>query len=290
VDIAVAIYLLYTTARDVIGMLDELKASLNDVMQAKSVGELQKASARLAQILTNGAIFILIVLVTYGIGKAAARLRKGAAELRAGDKTLTEEAATKKAFEQMSAEERKALEEGTASTAKKLAKKFEEFGGACAIGSINCRKLPDHVLDEVGEYPKDRGVPMPGGKFTVQKSILSDVARDTEMLRSKARNNRKLWPDFDKALAKAEKQGKDWPYDSAGEPWQVHHVKPVFMGGDNTPDNLFPLPKSVHQKYTNWWNDLHRAFKRRFTPDEWDRIYGSEKDVAGSRVPKTQKM
>lgn len=289
VDIAVAAYLLLTTARDVVGMLDELAASLKGVMQAKSVGELQKASARLAQILTNGAIFILIVLVTEGIGKAVARLRKGATELRAADKTLTEEAATKKAFEQMSAEERKALEEGTASTAKRLTKKFEEFEGACALGSIICRKLPDHVVDEIGEYPKDRGVPMPGGTFTIQKAVLSGVARGTERLRGIARENRHLWPDFDKALAQAEKQGKGWVYDSAGEPWEVHHVKPVFFGGDNAPDNLFPLPKSVHQKYTNWWNDLHRAFKRRFTDDEWDRIYWSEKDVPGSRVPKTPK-
>ncbi len=286
-DIAVAVYLVYTTARDVIGMLGELAASLNDVMQAKSVAELQKASARLATILTNGAIFILIVLATEGIGKAAARLRKGAADLRAADRTLTEEAAQKKAFEQMSAEERKALEQGKAKTSKQLAKKFEEFEGACSIGSIVCRsKLPDHILGEAGPYPTEYDVPMPGGPFNVQKAILTGTARGTEMLRSLARDSRARWPHFDKALTAAEKQGKRWP-EEGGVPWEVHHIKQVNMGGGNEIENLFPLPRKAHVQYTNWWGRLRNAFERRFTKEEWDQIYWNEKDVPGSRVPKT---
>ena len=290
VNIAVAIYLLWTTARDVIGMIDELAASFNDVMQAKSVGELQKASARLAQILTNGAITILIVLVTEGIGKAAARLRKGAAELRAADRTLTEEEATKKAFEQMSAEERKALEGEKVKTAKRLAEKFEAFGGACSLGSIICDiKLPDKILKEAGPYPKtDYDVPMPSGPFKVQKSALSDISRDSEMLKNRARANRKRWPHFDKALAEAEKKGKDWVYDSNGKSWEVHHIKQINMGGENDLDNLFPLPRSVHQEYTNWWGRVRLAFERRFTAEEWKLIYSSEKNVLSSQVPKTR--
>ncbi len=106
VDIAVAAYLVFTVARDVIGMLDELKSALNDVFRARSVLEMQKASQRLARILVNGAITILIVLATWGIGKAVARLRARAAELRAADADLTEEAAQQKAFQELSPEER----------------------------------------------------------------------------------------------------------------------------------------------------------------------------------------
>jgi hypothetical protein len=61
------------------------------------------------------------------------------------------------------------------------------------------------------------------------------------------------------------------------------------MGGDNKPENLFPLPNATHQKFTNWWNAVHRAFKKRFTPEEWDEIYSSDKDVPGSKVPQNPK-
>jgi Domain of unknown function (DUF4157) len=287
VNIAVAIYLALTLARDVVSMIHELGASLSDCANATDVAQLQRASIRLAGVLTNGAILILVVLVTEGIGRAAARLRKEAAGLRAADRTLTEEAAQKKALERLPAEERKALEKGPA----KLAKKFEEeVGSVCMLGSINCRvKLPDHIEKEAGPYPTDRGVPMPGGPFTVEKSALSGVSRSTEELRTIARANRKNWPDFDKALAAAERAGKDWVYDADGVAWEVHHVKPVFMGGTNASENLFPLPKRVHQKYTNWWNDVHRAFKKRFTETEWDEIYGSKRSIPGSKVPTTTK-
>ena len=119
VDIALDAYLAFTSARDVIGMIDELGSSLSEVMNAASVGELQKAAAKLAQILTSGAIQIMIVLVTLGIGKAAARVRKRAGATSKGDKALTAEAAEKKALEEMSAAERKPLEEA--------AQKIEEF-------------------------------------------------------------------------------------------------------------------------------------------------------------------
>jgi hypothetical protein len=130
-------------------------------------------------------------------------------------------------------------------------------------------------------------VPLPSGPFEVRKSILSGVRRGTELMRDICRNNRALWPEFDKALAAAEAKGQSWPR-TGGVPWEVHHVKPVFMGGDNTIDNLFPLPKSIHQEYTNWWTKIHTGFKRRFTDKEWSMIYGDKIDVPGSDVLKNR--
>jgi len=291
VDIALDIYLGLTAAKDAIAFVDELGTSFNDVMQATSVGELQEGAARLAQVLTAGAITILMVLVTEGIGKAASKLKARAAELRSADATLTEEEAEKQALKELSPEERKALEEGTAGEAAEIGKKFEDFEGACSLGSIICRfELPERILSEAGEYPEDFDVPMPKGPFNVQKAILQDVERSPQFLQDKVRANRKLFPEFDKALTAAEKQDKNWVYDSNGKAWQVHHIKPVFMGGDSEIDNLVPLPVSAHQKYTNFWNAVGRAFRKRFTDKEWDRIYTrSTKDVPGSRVPKTPK-
>ncbi len=283
VDIAVAAYLVFTVARDVIGMLDELKSALNDVFGAHSVLEMQKASQRLARILVNGGITILIVLVTWGIGKAVARVRARAAELRALDADLTEEAAQQKAFQELSPEERAPFESRPA----RVATKFKELASVCELGSIRCRfSLPDPVLKEAGAYPEEAGVPMPQGPFNVQKAILSLAERGTEALREMCRAERHRWPEFDQALARAEKKGLDWPVDAAGKPWEVHHIKPVFMGGGSDVENLFPLRRAVHQQYTNWWGKIHTAFKRRFAPDEWDEIYWSERDVPGSRVPK----
>jgi hypothetical protein len=281
VNIAVAIYLALTIARDVLHMIDELGASINDCAQATTVAQLQAASMRLSRALVNGGMFIAIVLITEGIGKAAGRLRKEAAELRKADKTLTEEAAQKKAMERLSAEERAALEGGPA----KLAKKFEtEIGAACSLGSINCRtSLPTHIESEAGAYPTGHGVPKPGGPFTVQKAALTGAERGTQLLRDRVMADPSKWtPEFSKALADAKKAGLDWPTG-----WEVHHVKPVFMGGTSVADNLIPLPKTLHQTYTNWWNAVHRAFKKRFTEAEWDDIYWNKASKPGSKVPKT---
>jgi hypothetical protein len=117
--LAVEAYLLLTTAKDVVVMIDELATALNDVTNAKTVGELQKAAARLVTVLTNGAIQIMIVLATLGIAKGAAKIRKRAAELRATNKALSVEAAEKQALEELSAAERKPLQEA--------AKKVEEL-------------------------------------------------------------------------------------------------------------------------------------------------------------------
>jgi hypothetical protein len=286
-EIPVAIYLAFTIASDVLHMIDELGSALNDCVNATTVAELQIASIRLTNVLVNGAIFILVVLVTEGVGKAAAKLRGETEKLMAADKHLTEEAARKKAMDKLSKSERAALESGAARMAKKFA---EEIGEACALGSIICRaKLPDHIEAEAGVYPKKGGVPKPPGPYNVQKAALSGVDRSPQLLRDEVLANPKQWtPEFTKALADAKKNGLAWPVDAAGKPWEVHHVKPVFMGGTSIADNLMPLPKAIHQEYTNWWNAVHRAFRKRFTDTEWSKIYEkSTQDIGGSTVRKT---
>jgi hypothetical protein len=281
VNIAVAIYLALTLARDVIHMIGETAQAIADCTAATSVAQLQLASMRLARALVNGGIFILIVLVTEGIGRAAARLRKEASELRKADKALTEEAAMKKAMDKLSKEERAALESGPA----KVAKKFEtEIGAACSLGSINCRvQLPPHIEAEAGAYPTAHGVPKPGGPFNVQKAALVGAQRGTQLLRDNVmKNPAAMTPEFTKALAAAKKKGLKWP-----DGWEVHHIKPVFMGGKSNPANLIPLPHSVHQLYTNWWNAVGRSFRKRFTAAEWDDIYWNVTSKPGSSVPKT---
>jgi hypothetical protein len=211
-------------------------------------------------------------------------LRGRARDLRAADSTLSQEAAERRALEDLSAEDRAALEQSEAS---RVAQKFREFEGACALGSIICRlRLPQHILDEAGAYPRSRfDVPLPEGPFNVQKSALSAATRLSPELQRIARANRAMWPEFDRALARAERRGEDWVYDENGVAWQVHHIKPVGMGGDGSAANLIPLPLSVHSLYTNWWNGVLRGFRRRFTDAEWDAIYTtSSRNVPGSRV------
>jgi hypothetical protein len=111
VDVALDVYLAITLGLDVIGMIDDLGSALSRTMNASTVSELQQSSVRLAELFTSVGIQILMALGIKGIGKAAARVRKGAAELRAADKTLTEAAAEKKALEGLSAEERAPLDQ-----------------------------------------------------------------------------------------------------------------------------------------------------------------------------------
>lgn len=36
--------------------------------------------------------------------------------------------------------------------------------------------------------------------------------------------------------------------------YDVHHIRPLFLGGDNSYSNLIHLPKDVHKKITGWYN------------------------------------
>jgi hypothetical protein len=290
-QVPLAILLALTAAAGAVEFIDELGSALDAVMQAQSVGELQQASARLAAVLTSGAITILIVLVTQGIARAAIKVRTRAAELRAKEATLSQEAAEQRALQEMSAAERAPLEQGPA----KIATKFKDLADACLLGTIRCRTgLPRQIQKEAGPYPKTF-VPFPKDGFDVQSSALTTATRRSGELQKiifeALEKNPKLYPEFRKALAAARRRDKDatWPSDEDGS-WDVHHIKPINMGGASVAENLIPVPKSVHRLYNAYWNKVYHGFKSRFTDAEWNRIYTkSTTDVPGSEVPKARR-
>jgi hypothetical protein len=118
-NIALDFYLAVTMGLDVLRLLVDLGTALDRVMNSASVRDLQRASVTLSEVLVNGGIQVLMVLLTEGIGKVVARIRKGAAEARAVDSTLSQAAAEKKAVESLSKEERAPLD--------KAAQKVETF-------------------------------------------------------------------------------------------------------------------------------------------------------------------
>jgi uncharacterized protein DUF4157 len=283
-EIPLAIYLWVKIGIDVAKLIVELASAIDDVVKAKTVCDLQKAAARLATILTSTAIFAAILAITFGIGKAVTKLRKNAADLKKANPALTEEEATRKAMEQLSKEEREALQGTKVKTAKRVAEKFEEFSGVCRIGSILCDGIPEAIKKEVGAPPPTKyNVPPPKGSFNIQKAAFSTAERDPAFLQKQVLANPGRWPHFEAAL---KANGGKWPVDVAGKSWQVHHIKPAGMGGGSEVDNLFPLPAADHTALTNYWNSVRRAFERRFTKAEWDAIYTkSIKNVSGSDVP-----
>jgi hypothetical protein len=187
-------------------------------------------------------------------------------------------------MESLSKEEREALESSKIDTAKRVAEKFEEFAGACQLGSIFCRRIPEVIENEVGKPPPTKhNVPPPKGPFDIQKSAFNPANRDPDFLQKLVLSDPDRWPEFAKAL---KANGGKWPKET-GNSWQVHHIKPVGMGGKSTIDNLFPLPPSQHSILTNYWNSVRQAFERRFTKVEWDAIYTtSTQNVRGSDTPK----
>jgi hypothetical protein len=48
-------------------------------------------------------------------------------------------------------------------------------------------------------------------------------------------------------------QGRSYPTALEGKPIHIHHIKPLYLGGQNTFQNLVPLQPSQHQQFTNWW-------------------------------------
>jgi hypothetical protein len=285
VNVLADIYMGAQLISDVADTVDELASADQEARDAKTAAVLQRAAAHQAAALSSTARKVATAIVMHHATKLAetsAGKGHGRATKGEGDRAEPERA---RAPEDPAKLQERAKREAQERGAGQIASKFKELASVCELGSINCRfELPGQVEKEAGAYPTARGVPMPDGPFYIRRSILSGVRRDTEFLRTRCRENRKLWPDFDAALAAAEKKGLDWPT-TGGVPWEVHHVKPVFMGGENPVGNLFPLPKDIHLEYTNWWNKVHRGFKRRFTDKEWEMIYGDEIDVPGSTVP-----
>lgn len=68
-------------------------------------------------------------------------------------------------------------------------------------------------------------------------------------------NSKNLRSDFTDAYKKDFKtwwidQGRPWPEGNVN----IHHIKPLSKGGDNSFDNLLPLIQpEQHQPFTNWW-------------------------------------
>lgn len=82
-------------------------------------------------------------------------------------------------------------------------------------------------------------VPLPDGPYTPNNSKL-------------------LRPQF---TASFKNQFKEW-WTSQGRPWpegnvNIHHIKPLSKGGDNSFENLVPLIQpDEHQPFTNWWRNF----------------------------------
>ncbi|AUO15597.1 hypothetical protein BGI42_15780 [Clostridium taeniosporum] len=68
-------------------------------------------------------------------------------------------------------------------------------------------------------------------------------------------NSARLRPKF---TARYKELFKEW-WISQGRPWpegnvNIHHIKPLSKGGDNSFENLIPLVQpDEHQPFTNWW-------------------------------------
>lgn len=254
--------------------------------------QLKEAGKTLADALGMLVSSVLVVLVAYLLKKGGDFIKGTKFGKTVGESRLAtwlEERKQGKTTRDTK-ENNKPAEMEPVKTEAKVTEKFRQLADACYLGSIICgKKLPNQILKDVGPYPKPQGfnVPMPEGPFTVLKSELSGVSRSPEVLRNLVKQNRKAFPEFDKALKQAEAKGLDWVYDASGKPWEVHHNKPVFMGGGNNIGNLIPLPKAIHLEFSNYWQRVFRGFKNRFTASEWDLIYTTDvKTIKASAVPK----
>lgn len=66
---------------------------------------------------------------------------------------------------------------------------------------------------------------------------------------------------FNEALARAAKEGKDWPMDSGGASWEVDHVGELWLGGADDPSNFLAVPKDVHKAKSDLFTDFRRTFR-----------------------------
>jgi hypothetical protein len=110
VNVAVDVYLMAQLGLDVIMQLGELGAALQDVLNATTTVQLQRASARLARVLVAGGIQILMTLVTMGVARGVSALRARTAAIRARNAALSEEAAMERAMREAPRSERAPLE------------------------------------------------------------------------------------------------------------------------------------------------------------------------------------
>jgi 5-methylcytosine-specific restriction endonuclease McrA len=166
----------------------------------------------------------------------------------------------------------------------------------CAAGSLKCRRgIPAKVRAQVEEYPHPDRVPEPSGGLEVRGRADAEYAElreqgNTRNLRKIVLENPDTWPPefrqkVEAAARLAKKEGReldvlgdDWPRDSDGRAWEVHHRKPLDFGGDNSVANLIPIEKSIHADLTTWWRSVKRTLRTYFTDSEWERLIGGAAD------------
>ncbi|WP_213454371.1 HNH endonuclease [Rhizomonospora bruguierae] len=148
VNVALDVYLMYKTGRDILQQLTELGLAVSEVFAARSVLEMQRASGRLARILTSGGIEIITTLVTEGIAAGAKALRTRADRIAKAE-GISEQEAIKKAMRESPAGERAALEKTADLSSQKLASRpgalRREFDTARAANTL--RTLNDEVYE-----------------------------------------------------------------------------------------------------------------------------------------------
>jgi hypothetical protein len=135
------------------------------------------------------------------------------------------------------------------------------------LGSLACKAgIPKEVLKKVGEPPHLNRCPRPKGSIEVRGNGDSTY-NDLRLEGTKARNAKYLsqpdrWtPEFRKAYAKA---GNTWPVDANGNPWEIHHIKPLAFGGTNEIENFVALERAVHRDLTTWWGQVRDELARPF--------------------------
>jgi hypothetical protein len=159
-----------------------------------------------------------------------------------------------------------------------------ELKGFCQLGSLNCSAFPKEVLDEVGPTPHQDRCPMEEGPWKLRGKGDAEYEQlrkeDTQTRNDKYLSRPDLWsPEFRDAYAKA---GNKWPTTPDGEPWQVHHKKPIDYGGGNDVENFVALEKRVHAEITAWYAKLKAAMARPFggvASPGWKKIRAGEVDV-----------
>jgi len=94
-------------------------------------------------------------------------------------------------------------------------------------------KYPDVKVEGYGK------VPFPDGPYTPNNST-SLRGKFSPTLKKQFKN---WWIE----------QGRKWPDGNVN----IHHIKPLSKGGDNSFENLVPLLQpSQHQPFTNWWRNF----------------------------------
>lgn len=101
VNIAVDIILIVRGVADLVSFIDQTAAAYSAAERATDVGSLQRASVNLARVAAGAGITLSMAIVTAGAARLAGRVRSRAAQLRAAERGLSEEAALRRAAHEL---------------------------------------------------------------------------------------------------------------------------------------------------------------------------------------------